>query len=478
MDSVQNGHMRSSSTTTPAPAPKPDGRPLHPAALPLLRPRQGRVLCGVCLAVSLHLGVPLWQVRLAFAVGTLFLGAGLLAYIFLWMFVPVGDPVQAQRHGSQSVPVSEQPLSHGNRSDGTQDQEDHYEQAAAPYENLLEALKRAPRPSLLALAGFILIAIAATMLVTGSSASTVFSVILALGGIGVAWLRFNADRGQLWSMLAGGLLLFTGYAVYVGDHFRGWESPLPAMLLGLLLLTGVGLVIVPWGNTLVRDLSSERVQKEREEERADIAAHLHDGVLQTLTLIQLHSTEPRTVSTLARQQERELRGWLYQERKPADRSVSTGIKEIAAAVEDEQGRPIEVVTVGDAEPSERTEALLAATRQALLNAVVHGGEPVSVYCEADQSSVQVFVRDHGEGFDMNAIDPSRLGIRESIIGRVRRRGGTVEIVSKARWGTEVRMTMPIDSNEEHNGHEGQNGHENGDRAGDGEKATDELKAQR
>ena len=463
--------MRSSSTTAQASATNPAGQPLYPAALPLLRPKQGRVLCGVCRAVSLHLGLPLWQVRLAFMVGTLFLGAGLLAYIFLWMFVPVGDPVQAQRDVSQSVPVSEQPLSRGNRSDGAQGQKDHDEPTAAPYENLLEALKRAPRPSLLALAGFILIAIATIMLLTGSSASTVFSVMLAAGGIGVAWLRFNADRGQLWSMLAGGLLLFTGYAVYVGDHFQGWESPLPAMLLGLLLLAGVGLVIVPWGNTLVRDLSSERVQKEREEERADIAAHLHDGVLQTLTLIQLHSTEPRMVSTLARQQERELRSWLYQERKPSDRSVSTGIEEIAAAVEDEQGKSIEVVTVGDAQPSERTEALLAATRQALLNAVVHGGEPVSVYCEATESSVQVFVRDHGAGFDVDAIDPSRLGIRESIIGRVRRRGGTVDIVSKAHWGTEVRMMMPINSGEEHAGNDEHPDNGNGSPAEDREKAT-------
>ena len=463
--------MQSPSATARASIPNTAGQPLHQAALPLLRPKEGRVLCGVCRGVSLHLGIALWQVRLAFAASAVFFGAGILAYIFLWMFVPVGDPVAAQRDSAQPTPVSEQPLSRGNQPDGTADREGHGPQASAPYENLLEALKRAPRPSLLALAGFLLIGIAATMFLTGSSASTVFAVILAVGGIGMAWLRFNADRGQLWSMLVGGFLLFTGYAVYAGAHFQRWETPMPAIVLGLVLLAGVGMVIVPWGNTLVRDLSSERAQKEREEERADIAAHLHDGVLQTLTLIQLHSTEPRTVSTLARQQERELRSWLYQERKPSDRSVSTGIEEIAAAVEDEQGKSIEVVTVGDAQPSERTEALLAATRQALLNAVVHGGEPVSVYSEATESSVQVFVRDHGEGFDVDAIDPSRLGIRESIIGRVRRRGGTVDIVSKAHWGTEVRMTMPINSTEEHAGHDEHADSGNGSPAEDREKAT-------
>ena len=174
-----------------------------------------------------------------------------------------------------------------------------------------------------------------------------------------------------------------------------------------------------------------------------MTAHLHDGVLQTLALIQLNSEEPTTVFALARSQERELREWLYQERSTSDRSVGAGLKQIAAEVEDEHGKPIEVVTVGDARPSAQTDALLDATRQALVNAVTHGGEPVSLYCEASDTMVEVFVRDHGEGYDMDAIPPDRLGIRESIIGRIKRRGGTVEIVSRAGWGTEVRMHMPI-----------------------------------
>ncbi|MBT1160465.1 PspC domain-containing protein [Bifidobacterium sp. SO1] len=446
-----------------------------------MRPKRGRMLCGVCRGVAMHLGAPVWLVRLVFLAAACFCGAGIAAYLFLWLFVPVGDPVAAAQ--AQAYSVARSPLSRGNvvpgggsyangftesfthgssksegLSDGTPGKDNKQPPFISPSaagidrsaaygtsENLAEALRRAPKPALVALVGMGSIAVAVLLSLGGVESGLILPILLALAGVGVAWLQYNASEGRFWSMLGSVALLFVAYAVFVmNSAIPGWgASPRRIIAAGLVLLAGVGFAIVPWISSLIRELGTERALKEREEERADMTAHLHDGVLQTLALIQLHSDDPATVFTLARQQERELREWLYQERTTSDRSVGAGIKDIAAHVEDEHGKPIEVVTVGDAQPSAQTDALLDATAQALVNAVTHGGEPISVYCEAGASQVEVFVRDHGDGFDVNAIPEGRLGIRESIIGRIRRRGGTVEIVSRPGWGTEVRMHMPI-----------------------------------
>ncbi|KFI56350.1 putative signal transduction histidine kinase [Bifidobacterium callitrichos DSM 23973] len=420
--------------------------PMLPARLPLMRPKHGRMLTGVCQGISLHLGVSVAWVRLAFVLMTFLFGAGIVAYLFLWMFVPVGDPAAAAAARSQSAKVSDAPLARGNRdmSTGKTRAESREETALGTAETVTEALKRAPKPALLALSGLTLIALSLVLGVTNHG-ELIPAALLAAAGLLVAWSRFDARTGQLPTMVGGIILIFLAYVSYVTNvMYSGLLSyPKRIILAGFLLLVGVVLAILPWANSMLRSLTAERASKEREEERADMTAHLHDGVLQTLALIQLHSSEPDTVFTLARGQERELRQWLYQTRVTSDRSVGAGLKEIAAHVEDEHGRPIEVVTVGDARPSAATDALLDATQQALVNAVTHGGEPISVYCEAGPALVEVFVRDHGAGFDVDAIPPDRLGIRESIIGRIRRRGGKVEIVSRPGWGTEVRMHMPI-----------------------------------
>ena len=475
------------------------------------------MLCGVCRGISLHLGVSVWLVRLVFIVTSFIFGAGIIAYIFLWLTVPVGDPVlEAQRRR----PVAQAPLSKGNvpypayppylaypaypaypaapaaapapipdtRRAGnttgskaaqplpaggmTASADDAAsatpgvpattsqavptfagstqaarQSAAAPdtaetSESLLDAIRRAPKPAIIALAGIIMLILSAIMLHTGET-TMILPAMMTVSGVLVAWLRFNEQDNQWPTTILGLALLIAAFCITVLLQPETQQMHSKTMLAGIVMLASAALAVIPWFTSLTRSLGTERALKEREEERADMTAHLHDGVLQTLALIQLHSTEPHTVFTLARQQERELRNWLYQERTPPDKSISTGIKDIAAEVEDTSGKPIDVVTVGDAQPSAQTDALLQAAKQALVNAVTHGGEPISVYCEAKTSAVDLYVRDHGDGFDMNAIPEGRLGIRESIVGRIKRRGGSVDIVSRPHWGTEVRMHMPI-----------------------------------
>ena len=412
--------------------------PLLPARMPLTRPKRGRWLTGVCKGIALHLGISVMWVRLAFIALTCLYGAGIIAYVFLWIFIPAGDPQAVA--SAEHIPVEQAPLARGN-----QPAQAGVEDTAVSAESLSEAIQRAPKPALVALAGFVLLTIGLLLVGTGADSQLIIPLLLGLAGIALAWMNLSPNGTQLLSMLGGIALIFIGWAIYVSNvTYVGWgTSPRRIMLSGFIMIACIVLAVMPWANAMLQRLSREQALKEREEERADMTAHLHDGVLQTLALIQLHFEDPSTVFTLARGQERELREWLYQERSTSDRSVSAGLKQIAAEVEDEHGKPIEVVTVGDAHPSAQTDALLDATRQALVNAVTHGSEPVSLYCEATDTTVEVFVRDHGEGFDIDAIPPDRLGIRESIIGRIKRRGGTVEIVSRAGWGTEVRMHMPI-----------------------------------
>ena len=74
------------------------------------------------------------------------------------------------------------------------------------------------------------------------------------------------------------------------------------------------------------------------------------------------------------------------------------------------------------------------------------GGPVSVYAELEPAQASIFVRDRGPGFDLDAVPPDRLGVRQSIIGRMERNGGRAEITSALGHGAEVRLTMPRAAN--------------------------------
>jgi signal transduction histidine kinase len=220
-----------------------------------------------------------------------------------------------------------------------------------------------------------------------------------------------------------------------------WEQTWLALLASVAVLGGVALVLLPWGLKFWRDLESERAGRVRETERAEIAAHLHDSVLQTLALIQRRAGNEQDVVRLARAQERELRGWLFKDPARDAGQLSDRIKAAAAEVEDGLGNAVDVVSVGDTAMTDRHEALVQASREAMLNASRHGGGPVSVYVEAADSGVEVFIKDRGPGFVLEAVPGDRLGIRESIIGRMRRHDGTAEINSTPD-GTEVRLKLP------------------------------------
>jgi signal transduction histidine kinase len=251
--------------------------------------------------------------------------------------------------------------------------------------------------------------------------------------------------GDLYRGVFGVLLVLGAALLFLSsnDIFGGVRD---AALTAVVVVVAVALILAPFLWRLGRNLAEERGERIRSQERAEVAAHLHDSVLQTLTLMQKRADDPREVATLARRQERELRAWLSRGRsRPAASSLAGALEAVAAEVEEAHGVPVEAVAVGDAELGDRAGALVAATREALVNAAKFAPEsaPIAVYAEIEGESAQVFVRDRGPGFDPDAIPPDRRGVRESIVGRMERHRGRVEIRSSAERGTEVELTIEL-----------------------------------
>jgi len=410
----------------------------------------------VCAGLAAHLGVSVGVVRLVMAFLGLAGGAGVALYVFWWLTVPSGDPAAAR---DEQRPASLSRL--------------------AP--RLQGSVRRLPVRDVAI--GVVLLGGAALLVAlrTGVDVevSWVIPVLIALAGAALAWSQLDAvERGRLLTRaggrtpagvlrIAGGVVLvLVGIVLLVGQDARPTQI-VRAAVAAVAVLAGVAIVLAPWWLKLVRELGDERAARAREAERADIAAHLHDSVLQTLALIRARSSDADTVARLARAQERELREWLYDDRPSPGTSLAAELRGLVAEVEDGRvgrrsepiGAPVgapggptgeadpgpvvvDVVVVGDCTPTQETAALLQATREALVNAVAHGGPPYSVYLEVSDAAVEVFVRDRGDGFDMEDVAPDRFGVRESILGRVQRRGGKAEIISRPGWGTEVRLRVP------------------------------------
>jgi signal transduction histidine kinase len=261
----------------------------------------------------------------------------------------------------------------------------------------------------------------------------------SLGGSGTA-----ARRATRLRFAGSAVLLAIGLGWLLSLH-GGTQLLAP---LGGFLLVAAALVLLlgPWWLRIARDLVLERQARARAEERSDIAARVHDSVLQTLALIQRRAEDPQAVVQLARAQERELRSWLFEGRAPGDADASSfaeGVRQIQRDVEARHGVPVEVVTVADCPLDEHLSALLAAAREATVNAAKWSGAAViSVFAEVEPDKVDVAVRDRGKGFDPDAVPGDRKGVAESIRGRMSRHGGEATVQAAPGEGTKVTLTMP------------------------------------
>jgi len=377
--------------------------PLRP---PLARPRRA-VLGGVSVALANHLRWPVRFVRFAFLCLILAGGAGILFYLWLWALAPLEGETDAAAPVIRRVPV-----------------------AAA----------------LLALAGVAVLTELAGIL--NSSDGTVnFALVAAAiaGGGAVAWSLVldptdptrSARYGTLVRTASTVALLLAGIAALLSR-----PSAVNAVLGVVVIVVAVGVLLAPRIVTLWNDLMTERSARVREEQRAEIAAHLHDSVLQTLALIQNRAGASSEVARIARAQERELRDWLFADDVPSRGDLATELREIAAAIELDYAVRIEVVAVGES-VDRPAAALVGAAREAMLNAARHAGGEVSVYVETPPGAIDVFVRDRGPGVDLAALPDDRLGIRESIIGRMARAGGTATVRPGTGSGTEVHLRLEV-----------------------------------
>jgi len=371
------------------------GGPLRlTGTLPRLeRVERNRVLAGVCSGIAEKLAIDPTLVRLVFALLTFASGAGILAYLGAWALLP---------------------------APGT---------AAAP-------------PRRRRIVGTVLL---------------VWSAIVALRGLGLA-------DSLVWplALIAAAAALATGSATLGLNERRTRVTAIVLTVIGILLFVSrnthgsattllapgavaaaLVLVLAPWAWRLVRERDAEHAARIRTQERADLAARVHDSVLQTLALIQRDPADARRVATLARRQERELRTWLYPDREPAaEGTLAEAVQTAAAEIEELHGLRVDVVRTGDARLDERTHVLVLAAREAMANAAKHSGaDEVSVFLEAGPGRVGLYVRDRGAGFDPEAVAADRRGISESIRGRMERVGGTATIVSAPGDGTDVELEL-------------------------------------
>lgn len=395
------------------------------------RPADRRLVGGVATGVADHFGVPVLYVRVVFIVATWFQGVGVIAYLLLWRLLPLRQPELSP--GLESA--TRRGLRSGSRT---------------------SASEIAQTLALAAVGVGVLLLIQSSG--RGISGGLFGPLLIGVVGLALIWRQFDDVAWGRWmrgtrgwafaSRIAAGVGLLALAVLYLLTKEGGWGAALNLASALVIALLGVGLILGPWISRLAGDLAEERRERVRVQERADVAAHLHDSVLQTLALLQKNAGDSAAVATLARRQERELRAWLYgNDEQPGD-SLVAALRASAADVEDAHRVPVEVIAVGDAPLDPDVIALAKASREAMINAAKHAHvDRIDVYAETDGLTAQVFVRDRGDGFDPAAVAEDRMGVRGSIIGRIERHGGTATIRSGPGEGTEVALSVPLRTTE-------------------------------
>jgi signal transduction histidine kinase len=358
-----------------------------PLALPrIVRAEGERALGGVAAGIGKALGVDPTLVRLTFALLTFADGAGAVAYGGAWLAL---SPEHGERPSRRRRVV-----------------------------------------------GIVLVAVGGLLALRGLGLSDSLIWPAALGAAAFLLIR---SRGRGWTIV-GVVLAVVAVLAFVDRNAggSGHEAALESSAVAIALL----LILGPWAWRLALERDAERTARIRQQERAEMAARVHDSVLQTLALVQREAGDPRRVATLARRQERELRSWLYPDSARLSGGLGSAIETAATEVEELHGVPVEVVRTGDVPLDDRVEALALAAREAMANAAEHSGaEQVSAFVDVGDEEIAVFVADRGSGFDGDAVPPGSHGIAESIRGRMERAGGTAAIASTPGEGTEVELRL-------------------------------------